>query len=188
MARINLLPWRENLRKERQREFGMMALAGVLVSAAVCLGVTLYIEGMISYQEQRNNYLKSEIKIVDRQIKEIKELEKTKANLIARMNVIQDLQVSRPQIVHLFDELVDTIPDGSYLTRLTQQGANLTLEGRSQSNARVSAYMRNIEASKWIGKPNLQVVSTKQADGVGMNDFELNAQQLTKASGEEDQL
>ena len=187
MARINLLPWRENLRKERQREFGMMALAAVLVSAAICAGVYLFINGMIAYQNQRNAYLNSEITIVDRQIKEISELEKTKANLIARMNVIQELQTSRPQIVHLFDELVATVPGGSYLTKLVQLGSAITLEGKAQSNARVSAYMRNIDASKWIGGSNLQVISTKNADGIGMNDFTLTASQVAPKGQESQQ-
>ena len=142
---------------------------------------------MIQYQESRNNFLKSEIAVVDRQIKEIKDLEKTKANLIARMNVIQELQISRPQIVHLFDEMVATIPDGSYLTKLKQLGGSLTVEGRAQSNARVSAYMRKIDASKWIGSPNLQVISTPKSDVAGMNDFILNAKQLTNDNGESQQ-
>lgn len=174
MARINLLPWRENLRKERQREFGMLALTAVVISVAACGGIYLTVEGMIAYQEQRNAYLKSEIAIVDRQIKEISNLEKTKANLIARMNVIQELQTSRPQIVHLFDELVSRTPGGIYLTKLAQKGSAITLMGRAQSNARVSTYMRNIDASEWVGGSNLQVIASKESD----NDFTLTAGQI----------
>jgi type IV pilus assembly protein PilN len=182
MARINLLPWRENIRKKRQRDFGFATLFAIILTAAGCAGVYFYIDGMIKHQNKRNNFLKREIAAVDRQIKEIEELERTKAKLIARMNVIQQLQSSRPQVVHLFDELVETIPDGAFLTRLVQSGGNLTLDGRAQSNARVSAYMRNIESSEWIGSPNLQVITNEQKQqDLGLSNFSLQAKQIVKS-------
>ena len=179
MAHINLLPWRETLRKKRQRDFGISALAAVLFMGAAAAGVHFYIEGMVSSQLQRNSYLKKEIAAMDRKIKEIQALEKTKAQLLARMNVIQTLQISRPEVVHMMDEIVKTIPEGLYLTALNQKGSKLALSGRAQSNARVSAYMRNIEDSKWIGTPVLQVISNKSKTGTGMSHFTLNANQIS---------
>ncbi|HHH39642.1 MAG TPA: pilus assembly protein PilN [Sedimenticola sp.] len=177
MARINLLPWRENLRKKRQRDFGIALLISLVLVALGAGAAHFYIEGMIKHQQQRNRYLKTEIAKMDKKIKEIKALEKTKAKLIARMNVIQELQSSRPQVVHLFDEIVNTIPDGVYLTKLEQKGRRLTLSGRAQSNARVSAYMRNIERSEFLEKPNLQVISNKSKSGAGSSVFTLKAKQ-----------
>jgi type IV pilus assembly protein PilN len=179
MAHINLLPWRETLRKKRQRDFGISALAAVLFMGAAAAGVHFYIQGMVSSQLQRNSYLNKEIAAMDRKIKEIQALEKTKAQLLARMNVIQTLQISRPEVVHMMDEIVMTIPEGLFLTELNQKGSKLALSGRAQSNARVSAYMRNIEDSKWIGTPVLQVISNKSKTGTGMSHFTLNAKQIS---------
>ncbi|MEW7977830.1 MAG: PilN domain-containing protein [Candidatus Sedimenticola endophacoides] len=179
MARINLLPWRENLRKKQQRDFGVAAVFAILLTAAGCAGVFFYVEGMIDQQRQRNQFLQREIAVVEAKLKEIEDLEKTKAKLIARMNVIQELQTSRPEIVHLFDELVATIPEGVHLVKLSQSGAVLTLDGEAQSNARVSTYMRNIEASKWIGDAALQVITAQGKDGAGQNKFILNAKQVS---------
>ncbi|MES9855646.1 MAG: PilN domain-containing protein [Sedimenticola sp.] len=177
MARINLLPWRETLRKKRQRDFGSATLLAAIITGALCGGVHFYIEDMISHQQARNDYLKREIALVDKRIREIKELEKIKTKLIARMNVIQSLQGSRPQIVHLFDELVSTMPEGAHLSKLAQKGGNITLDGRAQSNARVSAYMRNIEGSEWLKSPSLQVVQSKDKVGTAWNQFTLTAKQ-----------
>jgi len=175
MAHINLLPWRENLRKKRQKDFGMSAVLALILTGAAAGGVHFYIEDMISHQEGRNGYLGQEIAIVDKKINEIKDLEKQKAQLIARMNVIQSLQGSRPQIVPLFDELVTTIPDGTHLTKLEQKGDGVTMNGIAESNARVSAYMRNIDSSAWLGDPSLQVItSTEKSKGT----FTLMAKQI----------
>jgi len=164
MARINLLPWREKLRKQRRREFGVMTL-GALVVTLLGLGYWhWYNQGLIDNQRDRNRFLEKEIATVDKQIREIKELEKTRRKLIARMKVIEDLQVSRPQIVHLFDELVTVVPDGAFLSLAKQTGKNLVLNGRAQSNARVSTYMRNIEASPWLNKPTLRIIEHKDQD------------------------
>lgn len=181
MARINLLPWRENLRKKRQRDFGIATMVSVLVVAVACAGAHFYIEGMINHQKKRNSFLKKEIAEMDKKIKEIEELERTKAKLIARMNVIQELQGSRPQVVHLFDELVETIPEGAFLTKLEQKGSSLTMDGRAQSNARVSAYMRNIDASGWLGSPSLKVISNKNKNDEELSTFTLNARQISQA-------
>ena len=178
MARINLLPWRETLRKKRQRDFGVTTLLALLLTAAACGGVYFIIDGMIKFQNKRNQFLEREIAEVDRKIREIKDLEKTKAKLIARMNVIQELQESRPLVVHLFDDVVETIPDGAFLTKLVQKRNKLTLEGRAQSNARVSSFMRNIHSAEWLHSPLLQVISNKSKTGTGLSHFTLDASQV----------
>jgi len=164
MARINLLPWRAERRKSRQKEFvgmlGLAALAGVLVAFLVYS----YYGGRISGQTERNDYLRGEITKVDGQIKEIEALDEKKSKLLARKEVIEQLQSNRSQMVHLFDSLVRTIPDGVTLTAIKQEGDILTLSGRSQSNARVSTYMRNLESSGWMTKPDLNVIEAKGAN------------------------
>ncbi len=178
MAHINLLPWRETERKKRKRDFGLQVLGAVVIAA---LGVFLWymqVQQQIQYQESRNSYLKAEIAKVDKKIEEIKDLEKQRAELVARMNVIQELQASRPMVVHLFDELVKTIPEGIYLESLAQKGTGVTLNGQAQSNARVSAYMRAIDASGWMKDAQLKVINSKDKNvGSGMSKFELTAKQ-----------
>jgi type IV pilus assembly protein PilN len=184
MARINLLPWREAERKRRQREFAVMAATGLAATLIAGLALHLHVERIVSTQQSRNQFLQDEIALLDRQILEIQDLEKTKTSLLARMNVIQRLQESRPEVVHLFDEMVIGIPDGVYLTKISQTGRSVILEGRAQSNARVSAFMRNIEASKWIGRPLLMLIEHKDETGTGLSHFRLRFEQLN-SSGEE---
>ncbi|WP_166209358.1 PilN domain-containing protein [Cognatiluteimonas telluris] len=164
MARINLLPWRAERRKLRQKEF--LTLLGLCAAAGVVLWFLLnsYYNGQISGQNDRNNYLKDQIAQVDKQIATIDELDKKKAKLLARKEVIEQLQANRSQMVHLFDSLVRTIPDGVILTSIKQEGDKLTLEGRSQSNARVSTYMRNLEGSGWMTKPDLSIIEARAGD------------------------
>lgn len=186
MARINLLPWREWERKRKQREFAGMAAAGAIFAAiAVAIG-HLQMENLIGDQEDRNAFLQAEIKKLDERIVKIKDLESTKARLLARMNVIQELQSNRPVSVHLMDELVRTIPEGVYLTKATQKGTGLTLEGVAQSNARVSAYMRNIDGSLWVGSPKLNVIQTQSIDRRRVAQFTLLASQKANANTQED--
>ncbi|MCR6686341.1 PilN domain-containing protein [Pseudoxanthomonas sp.] len=162
MARINLLPWRAERRKQRQREFqgmlGLAAVAGLLLSFLVWF----YYDRQISGQQARNGFLEEQIAQVKRQNEEIKELDAKKDRLLARKKVIEELQANRSQMVHLFDSLVRTIPDGVTLTALKQEGEILTLQGSAQSNARVSAYMRNLESSGWMTKPDLSIIEAKQ--------------------------
>lgn len=155
MPRINLLPWREEARKERQKKFvAALAIAAALGAAVVVVG-RFHVDLLIQNQQARNTYLQSEISVVDRKIAEIKELQATKQRLINRMQVIERLQQSRPEVVHLFDELVRTLPDGVYLTSVKQDGKKIEMRGVAESNARVSAYMRNIEASEWLENARL---------------------------------
>lgn len=179
MAHINLLPWRENLRKQRKRNFFLQLLGAVVVAFLALVLWHMQVQDQIEYQKNRNAFLKSEIAKVDKKIREIKDLEKRRAELIARMNVIQQLQVSRPQVVHLFDELVKTIPEGVYLEKLSQVGDQVTLEGWAQSNARVSAYMRNIDKSEWVKDADLKIIQNKNKKKakLGMSQFRLVAKQ-----------
>ncbi len=177
MARINLLPWRLELRKARQRQFAFVAAGAAVFAGLVLVYAHLHISGLIDEQESRNKFMREQIAVVDRQIKEIQELEKTKANLLARMRIIQELQRSRPQIVHLFDELVKTLPEGVYLTSIAHKGNNVTLLGVAQSNARVSAYMRNVEKSLWMKNPRLEVIQTTGQDRERASGFTLHLAQ-----------
>lgn len=164
MAKINLLPWREERRKQRQKAFAtMLGLAG-LGAVAVSLLMVMYANGLVSGQQERNTYLRQQITEVDKQIKEIEELDRQRARLLARKEVIEELQANRSQMVHLFDSLVRTIPDGVVLTSIKQEGQRLTLEGRSQSNARVSTYMRNLESSGWMARPELSIIEARQGE------------------------
>ena len=187
MARINLLPWREQDRRRRQRELGIAALAAL--ASVLLIGVLLkvQIDAMIDAKRARNIYLEGQIAVLNRHIREINELEKKKVDLLARMGVIQELQESRPEIVHLLDQLVDAVPAGVFLTNLQQQGERVTVEGRAQSNARVSALMRNIESSAWIGKPELLLIENKDQTGTGFSHFRLrlDQQRPPSAAGEE---
>lgn len=173
MARINLLPWRAERRELRKREFFMqlgIAAAGAVL-AVIVWGFWMGLR--IDNQNDRNTYLQGEIKQLDAQIAEIKDLEKTKSALLARKQIIEQLQESRAQMVHLFDELVKTIPDGARLTALKQATDTLTLDGVAQSNATVAQYMRNIEASPWLGTADLIKTENKHSDNRTPYEFEL---------------
>ncbi len=177
MAQINLLPWREELRKEQQRQFlTIMGLSAVLMGLIV-LAVHIQVAGMINNQQSRNEYLSKEISKVEKQIKEINSLAKEKKRLLARMEVIETLQRNRPEVVHLFDEIVKVMPEGTYLKSMSQSGKSLSLNGSAQSNARVSALMRNIDASPWLGNPNLQIIK-KQGKETDERNFVLRAVQI----------
>lgn len=180
MPNINLLPWREELRAQRQKEFGVMAVLAVLVMAGVVFLVKLQFDAMIDYQNQRNQYLDQEIAKLDKKIAKIKDLEREKQNLLARMRIVERLQTSRPEVVHLFDEMVATLPEGVYLTSLVQKGRIITLDGFAQSNARVSSFMRKLEGSTWLEQPDLkliQSVSSAALGGVRLSKFKLSVKQ-----------
>ena len=164
MPRINLLPWRDEERKERKLKF-LVALGGSAVAAClVAFVVYLMMDSMVSAQDARNERLKGEIAELDKQIEKINSLEADKARFIARMDVIEKLQRSRPEIVHVFDEIAKQLPDGVYLTGITQTGQRLRFEGVAQSSTRVSTFMRNIDASSYLKNPELEVVETKKSD------------------------
>lgn len=164
MAKINLLPWRDELRKQREREFYVM-LAGAAIAAVLAVFLWWYWMGMrLDNQDNRNAYMKDQIHQLDGKLVEIKELEKTKSKLLARKEIIEKLQASRSQMVHLFDELVKTIPDGVRLSDMKQNGDTLTLDGVSQSNASVATYMRSLDNSPWLTHSDLVKTEAKKDD------------------------
>jgi type IV pilus assembly protein PilN len=185
MPRINLLPWREGQRKERKLAFAV-AIGGSAVAAVVATIVVYVAFGqMIDAQEARNEKLRNEIKLVDKQIEEINNLENAKQKFIARMHIIEELQRSRPEIVHVFDVIVRTLPDGVYLTAVHQSGNKLKFEGVAQSSTRVSSFMRNIDGSDWLKNPDLEVVQTNQGNGPGSN-FTLTAEEVQPTAASPD--
>ena len=164
MAKINLLPWRLERRKQKQKEFVTMLGTAAAIAIGLSALIVLYYNGQIRGQEEHNNYLNAEIATIDKQIEDIKDLETKKADLLSRKKAIECLQGRRSLMVHLFDDLVRTIPDGVKLTGLEQDGSKLTVNGSSQSNARVSAYMRNLQVSGWISQPELTIIEAKGGD------------------------
>ena len=180
MPRINLLPWREEQRRERKVAFGVALGVSTAAAGIVWFTASLLVGSMITAQQERNARLRTEIKTLDKQIEEINNLETAKQNFIARMDVIEKLQRSRPEIVHLFDEIVRTLPEGTYLTSVKQTERRLKFDGVAQSSTRVSAFMRNIDASEWLKNPELEVVETKK-EALGAN-FTLFADQISTIS------
>ena len=162
MAHINLLPWREEQRQEQTRQFATVAVLSLILTGALMFLVHATFNGQIEHQKFRNKMLQDEIKTLDASLKQIETLEDTKEQLLARMDVIQSLQQQRPQIVRLFDDFVRTVPEGIFLREIKQEGTQLTIQGVAESNGRVSAYMRNIDASDWMSTPKLKVIETKQ--------------------------
>ncbi|WP_277053299.1 PilN domain-containing protein [Zestomonas thermotolerans] len=186
MARINLLPWREQLREERKQRF-LATLVGVLVVAVglVFLG-DQYLNGAIEQQNARNEFIRKEIAVLDARIKEISELKTRRQQLLERMKIIQDLQGNRPIIVRLFDQLVRTLPDGVYYTSLGMKDKTISIQGAAESNNRVSSLMRNLDASDWLTQPNLTAVKAVTAGTLDQaNVFQLTVQQ-TQPSVEEE--
>ncbi len=181
MAKINLLPWREELRKQKKQEFFNALALGVLVAIMVLAVIHGYFEGLKSHQEARNKLLENEIVLLDKKIADIKDIEEKKSKLLAKIDLLQKLQESRPEIVHLFDDIPKVTPDGVFLTKFTQTGADLAFEGKSQSNARVSAMMRNIEASQWMNTPSLTIIKIPDKSNPDqLSDFALHAKQGKK--------
>lgn len=164
MARINLLPWREERRKLRQQEFYILLGASAVAAVLVVLAALWYIGSQIDVQTQRNATLEREIKALDAQIKEIEELDRQRDRLLARKEIIEQLQGTRSQMVHLFDELVRTLPDGIQLRGIKQTGTTLAIDGVAQSNARVSAYMRRLDASPWLKSSEVGRIEAKNED------------------------
>ena len=178
MSRINLLPWREERRTMRKKQF----LSGLGVAAFIGAGtvglVHMYFDTLISNQNNRNTYIEQEISALDSKITQIKELEKEKNSLIARMHAIETLQTSRPLVVHLFDELVTSMPEGIYFNEIEQKDEVLTIHGTAQSNARVSNLMRNLEASEWLTGAKLEVIESKDKKKDRFNNFILKINQI----------
>jgi type IV pilus assembly protein PilN len=186
ITQINLLPWREEQRQELKKQFVVTAVITCVFAAAIVGLIHFQMQAKIDYQLSRNKFMTIEIAKVDDEIKEIKELQKVRRSLIERMEVIQDLQGSRPSIVHLFTEIVSSVPNGVYLQSLTQKGSNLNITGEAESNARVSTYMRNLQASAWLKDPNLTVIEVEDKTVNRISTFTLTVKQTSpNAAGEE---
>jgi type IV pilus assembly protein PilN len=162
MARINLLPWREEARRERQRQFLYSLMATLVLGAVLVLMVGMFFDQRISQQESRNQQIQVEINRLEQRIAKIQELERTRSRLLSRKQIIESLQASRSLTVELLDKLAKTIPAGITLTDVRQQGNNLTLLGSSQSNARVSAYLQSLEEMDLFVRPELQYVRASE--------------------------
>ena len=161
MPNINLLPWRAELRAKRRNQFFIGLGVSLGAAGLAVLASNFVMDSIIGNQNSRNDLLKTEISALDKRIGEILDLEAKKESLLARMAIIEQLQRSRPEIVHVFDELVRTLPDGVRLTSVKQTGRRLEIKGDAESNTRVSAFMRNIDKSKWLTQPDLQVVEVR---------------------------
>lgn len=183
-TRINLLDWRGEKRARLRKQFLSMLGLGCAASVlAVGLGY-LSMQQAVEAQQGRNSFLTAQIAELDKQIKEIQELEKVKQNLIARMRVIEQLQQSRSATVHFFDEIVNTVPDGIYLTSIKQSGQSVTIDGVAESSGRISAYLKNLDSSPWFKDPKLVVIKTSEKNKQRNSDFTLQVTNLTKASND----
>lgn len=184
MAKINLRPWREELRAEKQKQFISILFGFLIISAGIGFLWYQQVLGSIEVQKQRNNYVQNEIAQLEKQIKEIRELKKKREALIERMQVIQDLQGKRPVIVRLFDELVRTVPEGVYLTSWNKKNETMAVKGVGDSNSRISNLMRSLDGSEWYQDPNLTSV---KAFAEKKSAFEMTVKQETpelSAAGE----
>lgn len=184
MTRINLLPWREAHRQQKQQEFFAMMFAGALFAGGIVYGGMQFMQSKIDFQDRRNQYVQTQINSLQSELKEIKELESTKNKLLARMDIIQTLQSQRPELVHIFHELANRLPDGIYLTSMDQEGKSMVLQGRAESNARVSALMRRLDQSDWFANPELDIIQADQQQGIST--FKLSLGIESPNSDEED--
>lgn len=158
MAHINLLPWRERLREERKREFFSVIVGVIVIAAGLLFLVDRYFNNGINTQSARNDFVRSEIAILDERVAEINQLRQQKEDIQARMNVITDLQGTRPVIVRIFDELVKTLPDGVYYSIVTRVDNSIEIEGVSESYSRITELLRRLEDSEWFQETDLDAV------------------------------
>ncbi|MBZ0332587.1 hypothetical protein MARI_22300 [Marinobacter sp. JH2] len=186
MAKINLRPWREELRAEKQKQFVVMMLGAVIIAAGLVFLWKTDTDNRIAYQQSRNAYIETATKQLDKQIKEIENLKRQRDELLARMQVIQDLQGKRPVIVRVFDELVRTLPDGLFVTDLKKTGERLDIVGMAESNSRISNLMRQFDESEWFTGPNLTNVAAADNRRAGYSQFNLSVQQKTPEPEGED--
>lgn len=188
MSGINLLPWREAARKKSQQQFVMTAVGAIVLGAVTVGAGYAYMQGRISYQEERNQYLSVQIKQLDGKIAEIKSLDAQRKALLDRIAVIERLQSTRPGIVHLFDEMVNALPKGLFLTKLKQTDNKIKVEGKAESNARVSSYMNKLNSSPWLSSSDLNTISVSKnnKNDSRLRYFSLNVKQLLKTASEEE--
>ncbi len=183
---INLLPWREELRQEQKKQFSVLTVLLMTLAGFIVLLMYVQMSAKIDYQLSRNQFVGAEIAKLDEEIAEIRDLKKVRRSLVERMEVIQDLQRSRPSIVHLFTEIVSTVPNGVYLLSLTQSGSKLLMNGEAESNARVSTYMRNLSNSEWLKDPNLTVIEIEDIKVNRISAFTLTVKQTSPGTNEDE--
>ncbi len=188
MIKINLLDWRQAQRDKRQKDFGVALALTAVLGAAVTFGINAKVTGDVEFQQSRNAQLKREIKDMDKAIAEIKTLDKVKQDLLARMRIIEELQRSRTEIVHFFDEVVTTIPDGLYLKELSQNGRTTTINGIAESNGRVSSYIRNLDASDWFEDARLIVIKAEDKNRRRYSDFKLQFRTTKQSSADQEDV
>ncbi|MGD2166715.1 MAG: PilN domain-containing protein [Gammaproteobacteria bacterium] len=186
MPKINLLPWREELRQKRKKDFFVALACAVLAGGGVIYASKWVVQQRIDNQEARNGVLQEEIRQLDAQIEEIRGLENQKERLVARMRIIEELQQSRPLVVHLFDELVESLPEGTNYTSIEQTGQRIELNGIASSTTRVATLMRNIEDSDWLSRPELGSIQAVDNAAGRASAFEVAARQLTNLTTDED--
>lgn len=174
MIRLNLLPHRELKRKARQQQFAVLAGITFFLGLLTVGMVHIMITGQIEHQESRNDYMKNQIAILDKQIDEIKQIRAQTQVLLARKKVVETLQDNRSDVVHLLDQLVRLLPDGVYLRSIKQTNQTINLTGYAQSNARVSTLMRKLESSPWLGLPSLVEIKASKVNNARLNAFSLN--------------
>ncbi len=178
MAKINLLPWREEAKKRQIQMFGAQMAGGIAITVLLCAFYQSQITADLNHQKARNSYLNDEITKLQSELTEISELETTKSQLLDRMEIIQNLQTQRPQIVHTFKELAVSLPDGMYLQSIRQNGQKLHITGQAESNGGVSEFMRKLDSSNWLSQPAVQVIETAQSLD-DLRKFELNLKQTS---------
>lgn len=187
MTRINLLPWRDELRKKKQEEFIVSLITTAVIAIAIILGLQMYLGGMISEQKEKHDIVTKKISELQLITAKIKNIQAQNAILQSKRDAIQKLQKSRPEIVHFFDEIAKVTPDGVFLTQLKQERSRIVLKGKTESNARVSAFMRNVEGSPWLFDPELNVIKGRSKNTKDeLSEFTLHAKQLGSKSQDED--
>lgn len=185
MAGLNLLPWRERERERKKKEFIALFIATLGLGAGIVFLGNMYMNTAIANQEERNNYLQSQIALFDKSIEKIKDLDVVRKALLDRMTIIEDLQGRRPAIVHLFDEISTALPEGMFLTGLNQAGESIKLTGKAESNARVSSYMNRLDESQWLSSSNLNLIKVEkdakdQKDNIKLREFSLDVYQKNR--------
>ena len=182
MASLNLLPWREKAKEQSRKNFLMAVGASILAGAGAIFAANSWMLSNINYQEQRNTRMKSEIRKLELTIADIKKLDSTRKALLDRISIIDNLQSTRPSIVHLFDEMVKSLPQGLFLTQLEQKDNKVRIIGKSESSARVSSYMEKLNSSDWLSSTELNIISKDKAEGeeIQLRSFELHVTQLLK--------
>jgi len=166
MTKINLLPWREIHRTKKQNEFFVLLSIGIAIACGLVIFSQQFVQSKIDNQVARNNFLEREIQALQLELKEISKLESTKDSLLSRMEIVQTLQTKRPQIVHVFHELAELLPNGVFLTSMKQNEEKIILEGKAESNARVSSLMRQLDGSDWFTSPDLEVINADRSTGI----------------------